>query len=103
MKPEQLKKIAEAIGLKVRGSTSPRLLNRVVVWDGANIHTREIFNPEENPAQLLECEEYLLSEKCGGWYQLEKNEAGVHILSEREVVSGKTRAEAVMNAMSEAG
>ena len=54
IKPEQLKAVAEYMGYEVRESDNPKLTDRVVIWNGKDIHTREIYNPLQNSDQCLE-------------------------------------------------
>lgn len=54
MDAEKLKVIAEGMGYELRGSSSPYLTDRVVVWNGKDIHTRAIYNPLTNDSQCME-------------------------------------------------
>ena len=54
MNKEQLKIIAEGMGYEVRPSLNPLLADRVVVWNGKDIHTRGIYNPLTNNDQMVE-------------------------------------------------
>jgi len=60
MKPESLKKIAEALGwTNVRISTSLNKKHRNVAGIPPNGTCEKQLNPQNNPAQLLEIIEYL--------------------------------------------
>ena len=59
MKPEQLKIIAIGMGYELFSSDNPRIENRIVVWNGKDIHTRCIYNPLTNNDQLIEIMERL--------------------------------------------
>ena len=93
MKVEQLKKVAELLGYTiVRNCNGHWAVNKC---EGSGVW---IFNPEENPAQLLECIEYLLYKR----FHIYKTEWGLYrMVNAVNIHSGKALTEAVMTAMSE--
>ena len=99
MKTEDLKQLAIYMGYEVRDSSNPKLTNRVIIWNGKDIHTREVYNPLTNAEQCLELMEKLLLDgwrlsECENIYVIAKDVS----LTEYVAWTGKTINEAVTNA-----
>ena len=59
MDTEKLKIIAEGMGYEIFSNDNPRIKDRLVVWNGKDIHTRCIYKPLTNNDQMVEIMEKL--------------------------------------------
>ena len=100
MSTEDLKQLAIYMGYEVRDSNNPKLTNKVIIWNGKDIHTREVYNPLTSAEQCLELMEKLdisvqryEGDKSDWMAQISKGDEEYPISKD-----GKTINEAVTNA-----
>ena len=94
MEAEQLKVIAEGMGYEIRSSKTSMSEDRLMVWNGFDISTRQKYNPLTNNDQMVEIINELKID-TEYWYRLDEWSAEPRGGASRR---GKTINEAVCNA-----